>query len=271
MPLKTVIDHEGARYALLDGEGHPIYQVGSQDVGYDGETLAQKLSAANSESSQRRLEIDQLKTAAKAFEGLDIDAARKALATVANLDAKQLVDAGEVEKVKQAAIEAQSAAFDARVKNEFQPVIEERDTLKKRLEQEMIGNRFATSKFIADKIAVPAEMVQAMFGRHFQMADGEPKFVDAHGAEIFSRARAGEKADFEEALEIIVDGYPHKETILKGANQRGAGTRGGPGDTGLNGVGKTMTRTEAAELGRSNPAAMAKAMAEGVRVVDDAA
>lgn len=52
---------------------------------------------------------------------------------------------------------------------------------------------------------------------------------DQSGNKIFSRARPGELADFDEALEVLVDQYPHKEQILKasGANGGGAGTSNG--------------------------------------------
>jgi hypothetical protein len=79
------------------------------------------------------------------FEGIeDPEAAKKALQTVKNLDDKKLVDAGQVETVKNEAIKA--------VRAEFEPIVAERDKLKGELYGEKIGGSFMRSKFIQDKI-----------------------------------------------------------------------------------------------------------------------
>lgn len=50
------------------------------------------------------------------------------------------------------------------------------------------------------------------------------------GQRIYSRARPGEVADFDEALESLVGGYPHKDSILKGGQGSGGGFQGGGGN-----------------------------------------
>lgn len=44
---------------------------------------------------------------------------------------------------------------------------------------------------------------------------------------IFSRARPGEVADFDEALETLIGGYQYKDSILKGSQAGGGGFQGG--------------------------------------------
>ncbi|NOM41833.1 DUF6651 domain-containing protein, partial [Klebsiella pneumoniae] len=92
---------------------------------------------------------------------------------------------------------------------------------------EMIGGNFARSKFIADKLAVPADMVQATFGRNLKIEDGKVVAYDAQGQKIFSRARPGELADFDEALETLVSQYPHRDHILKSSDANGGGAQNG--------------------------------------------
>ena len=69
-------------------------------------------------------------------------------------------------------------------------------------------------------------MVQATFGKAFKIEDGKVVAYDAHGQKIFSRTRPGEIADFDEALETLVEQYPHEEHILKGSGANGGGAGG---------------------------------------------
>ena len=162
----------------------------------------------------------------KAFEGIeDPKAAIKALETVKNLDDKKLIDAGEVEKVK------------AEMRKTFDEQLAESkshaEKLQSQLHAELIGGSFARSKYAAEHLNLPSDVVQAFFGKHFSISD-EGKVVAkfADGNEIYSRSRPGEKADFEEALEALVGAYPNKDAILKpsGTSGSGAGTGTGGGN-----------------------------------------
>ena len=74
-------------------------------------------------------------------------------------DDKKLIDAGEVEKVKKEAREAFDQQL-AAMENKHKPVATERDSLKNELHQEKLGGAFGRSKFIADKLAIPVDLVQ---------------------------------------------------------------------------------------------------------------
>ena len=89
---------------------------------------------------------------------------------------------------------------------------------------------FARSKYIQDNIAVPADMIQAQFGKNFQIENGKVVAVGADGQKIYSRTRPGEVADFDEALESLVGGYQHKDSILKGGQGSGGGFQGNGGN-----------------------------------------
>lgn len=246
----TTVDVNGAKLPVFihaDGKEAP----------FDADSTLGTISRLNGEAKSHRERAEKAEGSLKAYEGItDPAAAIKALGVVANLDAKKLVDAGEVEKVKAEAIKS--------VQAQFEPVVQERDKLKGELFAEKIGGSFARSKFIADKVAIPADMVQAAFGRHFTVEGGKIVAKDANGNQLFSRTRHGEPADFDEALELLVDAYPHKASILKGSGASGGGAGGGGG--GASGGKTQITRAQFVQL---SPAEQrAKATDPKVEIVD---
>jgi len=206
--------------------GNPVFVYpDGKETSLDGDSLVGKITELNSESATRRRELREAQEALKVFEGLDAAEARKALSTVANIDAKKLIDAGEAEKVKAEAIKA--------VEEKYKPVVEKATALEQALNGEVIGGSFARSKFISEKLVIPADMVQAQFGRNFKVEDGKLTPYDSKGEKIFSREKPGEIAGFEEALSILIDGYQHKDAILRAKvpGGGGAGPGGGGGGT----------------------------------------
>ena len=215
MKLKTVAI-EGKTYAEVNEQGQPLYiHDDGKEVAHDAPQTVATISRLNGEARTNRERYEAAETSLKAFEGIeDPTAAKKALETLKNFDDKKLVDAGEIEKVKAEAIKA--------VEDKYAPIVQERDAFQSQLHNELIGGGFARSKFIQDNIAVPADMIQATFGKNFQIEGGKVVAVGADGQKIYSRARPGEVADFDEALETLVGGYQYKDLILKG-NQSGGG------------------------------------------------
>jgi len=231
----------------LDADGHVVVQDGKpvyvhddgKEVAFDAATTISTIARLNSEAKGHREAKETAEKALKAFEGIsDPEAALRAMTTLKNLDDKKLVDAGEVEKVKAEAIKA--------VRAEFEPIVKERDSLKGELYGEKIGGSFARSKFIADKIAIPSDLLQARFGNNFEIKDGKIVAKDHAGNAIYSRAKPGEVADFEEAIEMLVDAYPQKDSIMKGTGSSGSGARPGGGNSG-NGA-KAMPRSQFEKL-----------------------
>ena len=82
--------------------------------------------------------------------------------------------------------------------------------------------------------------------------------------QVYSKARPGEVATFDEALEAYVTEYPHHEHILKGRQLSGSGAPGGTSAKGAN----TISRAEFEAKQSSDPAGAAKLMREGVQVTD---
>ena len=219
--MKLKLDENGN--AVLQ-DGKPVYvHDDGKEVAFDAPGTVATITRLNSEAKGHRERAENAEKAVKAFEGIDDPAAaKKALATVANLDAKTLVDAGEIEKVK------------AEISKAFQLQLDEvtgkAQTFEQQLYAEKIGGSFSRSKFIADKLAVPADMVQATFGQNLKVEDGKVVAYDAQGQKIFSRSRPGELADFNESLETLVSQYPHRDHILKSSGANGGGAQNGGGN-----------------------------------------
>lgn len=114
----------------------------------------------------------------------------------------------------------------------------ERDALRQQLVAERVGHAFAGSKFITHRLTVPAAIMESGFGKHFEIEDGRIVAKDRQGNRIMSRERMGEPADFDEALEALVDSYEHKDRILKGSGASG----GGAHESAAMGFIKTMPR-----------------------------
>lgn len=267
MPLK-IVEIEGTQYAVLDAEKRPIYigEDGETETGYDGEALAARLSEVNGESATRRRELKEANDKLKTFEGIeDPEAAVKALETVKNLEDKKLVDAGEVEKVKNEAIKATEEKHAEWKKNVHEPLEGKLKETEGALHKEMIGGRFAQSKFIAEKIAVPARMVERTFGEHFTIEEGKVICKDTQGNQIYSKSNPGDIADFDEALQLIVEASPDRDLILKGANKGGGNPPGGGGGGGDD---KTMTVQQFEE---KSFAERQKFLSDGGKLIDDAA
>ena len=223
MKLKTVAI-EGKTYAEVNEQGQPLYiHDDGKEVAHDAPQTVATISRLNGEARTNRERYAAAETSLKAFEGIeDPTAAKKAMETLKNFDDKKLVDAGEIEKVKAEAIKA--------VEDKYAPIVQERDAFQSQLHNELIGGGFARSKFIQDNIAVPADMIRATFGKNFQIEGGKVVAVGADGKKIYSRARPGEVADFDEALEVLVGGYQHKDSILKGNQSGGGGFQGNGGN-----------------------------------------
>lgn len=219
--MKLKLDENGN--AVLQ-DGKPVYvHDDGKEVAFDAPGTVATITRLNSEAKGHRERAENAEKAVKAFEGIDDPAAaKKALATVANLDAKTLVDAGEIETVKTEISKAFQLQLDE--------VTSKAQTLEQQLYAEKIGGSFSRSKFIADKLAVPADMVQATFGQNLKVEDGKVVAYDAQGQKIFSRARPGELADFDEAIETLVSQYPHRDHILKSSGANGGGAQNGGGN-----------------------------------------
>lgn len=239
MPYK-IVEVGGKKYAELGENDNAIFvHSDGTEAPFDAEGATSRIAALNAEQANRRHENNDLKNRLKAFEGIDDpDKARDALKTVEGLSAGELKTAAQVNEIKDAAkksAEAQVAEAQRKATNDLLEANKKLETLESQLHEEKIGGGFARSKFIAEKVAVPADMMQKFFGQYFKIEDGQTVAYGPGGEKLYSKTRAGEIATIDEALEQLVASYPNKEYILKGT---GGGSGGGPGAADRGGLNK---------------------------------
>jgi len=251
--MELVLNEQG-QAVLRDGK--PVYRhPDGKEIVFDAAQAFGKIGQLTGENTEYKRRFQDAEGKLKAFEGIsDPSAAIKALETVSNLDAKKLIDAGEVEKVKGEI----TKAFEAKLME----ATTKAQTLEQALYGEKVGGSFARSKLIAEKLAIPADMVQARFGQNFKIEEGRMVAYDAHGNKVYSRANPGELADFDEALDSLIEQYPYKDHILKSSGASGSGAQGNNQGGGNS---KTLTK---AQFSAMSPAERAKAFAGGAVLKD---
>lgn len=230
--MKLKLDESGH---VVVKDGNPVYvHDDGKELPLDAKATLATISRLNGEAKSHRESKETAEEKLKAYKDIDPQAALKALETVGKLSDKKLIDAGEVDKVRGEA----KKAFDDQLKEMYEPIVKERDTLKAALVSEKVGGSFARSKLIAEKLTIPSDMVQARFGEAFKLEGDKVVAYDKTGNKLFSRAKPGEVADFDEALEILIDAYPYRDNIMKGTGAHG----GGAGGAGNGHAGKSLPR-----------------------------
>lgn len=224
--MKLKVNEEG-NVELL--EGKPVYVTeDGKEIPFDAAAAMSKIAALNSEAKEYRLKGKDLAEQLKKYEGIeDPDAARAALDKLQNIDLSKMLDGDKVELLKRQMADTfesnKKSLLDsfANEKKELQKALEEKDTNIYKL---MVSSQFAKSPFFTGenpKTLLPADMATDYFGKHFKVEEGRVVGY-LNGEKILSKIKYGETADFDEALETIIDQYPMKDRILK------AGQSGGP-------------------------------------------
>lgn len=254
MKLKTV-EMNGKSYAEVDANGMPVYvHDDGKEIGFDAAQAVSKISALNGEAKSHREAKEAVEANLAKFSGISDPAkALEALEMMTKIDQKKLIDAGAVDQVK------------ADITKSFQAQLDEANGKSQKLEAQlydsMIGGSFSGSKFIADKIAIPSDLLQARFGQSFKVEDGKVVAYDGTNNKIYSRSKPGELASFDEALEFLVEQYPQKDHILKASGNNGGGSRPTQHQAGQ----KTMKRNAFDSL---DMAGKQNALKDGVTIVD---
>lgn len=240
MKLKTV-EIEGKIYAEVDTEGRVLYDNEGNEFAFDANQTYSKIQELTGEAQRHREAKESTESSLaelkKKIEGVDLS---------------KMVDAGKLDEVK-----AQlTQTYEQQIADERKA----REALEQKYNSEKLTTAFNASKFVQDEVAVPPDMVLATFGKQFTLDEnGKWLAKDAAGNTIYSRKRPGDVADFDEALEQIVEGYQYKDRILKASNHSGTG-----GEGGLNGGGvRTIRRGDFEAMTPTQRSDASKAMQEG--------
>jgi hypothetical protein len=238
--MKLKLDESGN---VVVQNGMPVYvHEDGKEIPFDAPAAMGKIGQLNTESATHRHKANEYKTL---IEGLgDIDEAREAVETVKKMKGKKLFDSGEVDALREELGKTFKIKEDA-----LNATVSEKDAAIRRL---TVTSAFAGSEFVSKKTVLSPGIAESALGNYFNVVekDGTVSVVaKLNGTEVFSRERPGEYAGFEEAISIIVDSRPDKDSILRGVQNGGSG---GPGGAGGNGTGnnpwKTGNRTEQAAL-----------------------
>lgn len=236
----------------VNGQKLPVF-IGAdgKDAPFDADSTVATIGRLNGEAKGHRERAESAENKLKGFDGItDPAAALKALATIKNLDEKNLIAAGDRDKAVSEAVKS--------VEEKYGPIVQENESLKGQLNSHLIGGAFSSSKFIAEKFAAegPAgvEIARALFGNSLKVEDGKVVGYDPQGNKLYSRTRHGELASAEEAIELLVDAYPHKAHILKASGANGSGAQTGNAPAGK----KSMSRTSWNAMDPAGQAAFAR-------------
>lgn len=212
-------------------DGNPVW---IDDSGNETTMGGDTISRLNGEAKRHRERAEAAEALAAKFKDIDPDKAREAFETLSKIDQKKLIDAGEVDRVRK------------EIGDQFTAKLAEKDqtqaALSSKLNDMMLSTAFTSSKFVQERIAIPVEMVRATFGNRFKIKDDKIVALTPDGSEMVSPKRAGEYANFDEAIEAIIEAYPHKDAVLKAPGASGSGNGGGGGGRG--GKGPVYRRAE---------------------------
>jgi len=237
MPWKV---NEDGVIAVEGGNPVWVYEGGEKDgkeapVEF-GKTLA-TISRLTVESTDRKAKLNELTTKYKPLEEAGIEdfadyigKASKALETVANLDDKQIMDAGQIEKIKEGVSKSYEAKIEALRKTSEEQVVKLSTQLSeqdKSIRNLVIRGSFDRSEFLKEKTVLLPDMAFSYFGDRFdvEIKDGKPVGFakDKEGNPLMSLANPGEIADPVEAIELLVMDHPQRDRILR-MESSGSGT-----------------------------------------------
>lgn len=240
----------------VDGEGNPVWLNGTAELSVKGDTI----SRLNGEAARHRQRAETAEQSLAKYQGIDDpDAARAALETVGKLDAKQLIDAGKVDEVRQ------------QITQQYEGKISEaqkaRDEALRLRDDTLLDNAFSRSEFARERLTeAGVDLARSMFGSRFKVEDGKIVAYDANGQVLYSDRDMGAPASFDEALEKTIGGYKYKDSILKAPDAAGSGSGGAGGSRGR---GRSMTRAQFEELNPAQKAEFAGKMASGEANITD--
>jgi len=212
-------------------DGKPLVTDGEQEYAVDALGAQARINSLKAEAKEYRLKASERGALLKQFEGIDDPvAAIEAMQTVETMDDKHKANIDKLKASINKAWESKEEEWSNRTAE-----------LEARLFNATVTSKFATSEVLKKTILTP-QVALKFFGDHFKL-DGSA--VDAAGNVIYSKENPGEPAEFDEAMTIILDNYPDKDTIMKGNGTGGSGGR----DTGGSGGSENMSAMDKIQMG----------------------
>lgn len=287
MELSLKLDDKGN--AILE-EGKPVYvDKDGNDIALDATALYVKIAELGTEAKNHRTAKGSLKKELDTIKGIfdgveDLEewkkTADKNAEMVQNFNEKDMMDVKKVDEIKKAQKEAFDQEKDGLLRSfsekeqEHQNLLSTKDGIIYKL---TVSSQFARSPWFVGKdsrtILTP-EIAQAYFGKYFKVEEfgkdenGIPQTrVTGYIGDdpIYSKKplKAGELAEFDEAMGVIIEQYPMKDNILRSSG----GGSGAGGGSGGGGAGKGTMESKLAELEEAHKLAKSEGRAKDAIVL----
>jgi len=214
--------------------GNPVYvHVDGKEVPFDADGALKSIGKLSGEVKLTKKQHQEAVEKLALFAAIeDPEAAIKAIETVKNLDAKKLVDAGQIDILK-AEMGKTFAEKEGSLKSQWtQKEQEYQSNLKTKdeaIRSILIGGKFASSEFLKKTtLGATPDIAAQYFGNQFRVEGDNYEVVGYYknGDRIPSRNRFGEAADFDEALAEVIDAHPHKDSLMLAGLSAGSGSQG---------------------------------------------
>lgn len=236
-------------------DGNPVY-VDSN--GREQTMDAGRITQLNGEAMSHRTRAEAAEAALKQFEGIDPAKAKAALDTVAKIDQKTLIDAGEVDKVR--------SEIESAFTGQLTEAREALEAANAKIDNMRLTSAFGLSKYVDQHVAIPVDVLAASFGSRFKVENDILVPYGPDGQKMYSKEHAGQVASFDEGLKMMIESREDKASFLRAEPKGGTGNDGKGGERGQ---GATITR---ADFDRQSPierAATAREAAAGkISIVD---
>lgn len=226
--MKLKVDEKGVAI-LKDGLPVYTYEDGTEmpfDAAATMEGLNKKIKAEEEKATRFYTEREELKKAVEPWKSYKIDEVKKALDTVKNLSAQEILDARGIEELKRTMRtgfdEEKSAlakSYEPRLKD-LEKTISDSEAI---IYDLAVTNKFATSEYFSGekpKTVFAPEHATRIYGNRFKVDinghDYKIIALDEVGKPLMSKKNHGELADFNEAVGILVEQDAKKNRIFKG-------------------------------------------------------
>lgn len=189
--------------------------------------LLKEVMAKKKALTETQSQLSDLQKQLKAFEGLDVEAAKTALAKVKEAEMNEAEKRGEFERVKE-----QMRADHQKTVDTLNAQIEElkgalgtRDTT---INELTVGSAFSQSAFIKENLVLTPTKARVIYGGHFEVQDGN---VVAYDKPKGASDRAplvdgdGSPLSFEAAIAKLVEIDPDKDNLIRSKIKPGSDSK----------------------------------------------